>query len=129
MAEHPVTVRFGLVCEQVRREDTGKLLIIGAFGHDITVVSLPARLVLTLVIGIWSKGPVVDHAIEVQTSFNGEPIHSGRGRVTISEAGAELIVLSNIAIQLEQPGELEFKAKLGVDRWKTVTVMPVRKKA
>ena len=129
MAEHLVTVRFGLLCDQVRREDNGKLLLIGVFGHDIRVASLPARLALTLVIGISSKSSVDDHSIEVKTSFNGRQVHTGSGRITISESGAELIVVPNIVIQLEQPGELEFKVKLGEGRWNTAATIPVRGKA
>jgi hypothetical protein len=126
MAEHPIAVRFGIVCDQVRREDNGKLLIIGAYGHSIDVSALPVNLMLTLVIGTWSKKPVTDYPIEVRASFSGEPIHSGSGTIALKEAGSDLLILPNIFVSASRAGELEFKAKLGADRWKVITTIPVR---
>ena len=129
MAEHLVTVRFGIVCDQVRREDNGKLFMIGVYGRNITVASFPAQLMLSVVIGVWSNKPVTDHPLEVQTAFNGEKIHSGRGNVSINDTGADIIVLSNILVMATSPGKLEFRAKFGTDRWKIITTIPLEEKA
>ena len=128
MAEHAIAVRFGIVCDQVRREDSGKFFMIGVYGHNISVSSFPARFILTLVISLWAKSPVTDHPLEVQTEFEGETIHSGRGVISVKDAGADLIVLPGIGVQVARPGELAFKAKLGAGRWKTITTIPIQEK-
>ena len=126
MAIHPIAVHFGIVCDEVRREDSGKLFMIGVYGHDISVASFPARLALTLVISLLAKSPVDDHPLEVQTEFDGETIHSGRGLISINDAGINLIVLPGIVVPAAKAGELTFKAKAGAGRWKVMAKIPLQ---
>lgn len=128
MAERLVAIRFGIVCDQVRREDNGKLLLVGVYGHNISVPSLPTNIMLTLVLGIVAQKRVTDHPVEVQTEFNGRQIHGGRGTVSVTESGTDLLVVPNILVPAATEGELTFKAKLGNDRWKVISTMPLQER-
>ncbi len=65
--------------------------------------------------------------MDVQTSYNGEIIHSGRGKLSTNNVGADFVIIPNIIVTVTEEGELKFKAKLGSDRWKVVTTIPLRK--
>lgn len=126
MTAHLVSTRFGIICDQVRREDNGKLLIIGVYGHNISVSSFPAHLQLSVVVGTWSKEPLNDCPMEARATFDGTEIYSGKGMITINEPGADIMVVPNIIVSAHNEGELEIKIRLGSGRWKAVASIPIR---
>jgi hypothetical protein len=127
MAEQIVTAQFGIVCDQVRREDNGKLLIIGVYSHNITVASFPSHLALAAVIGTLTKTSVEEYSTEVRAAFGGVEIYSGKGSIGIKEPGQDILVVPNLIVSAPNEGNLEIKIKFGSGRWKVVTTIPIRK--
>jgi Family of unknown function (DUF6941) len=127
MASYPTSARFGIFCDQVRREDNGKLLMIGVYGHNIGVQKFPVQMGLSLVICLQSHSPADNLPMQVKVTFNGKEIFDGRGTLNVQKAGSELIVLPNIRLSTAEAGDMEAKIKLGNGKWNTMAAISLEK--
>ncbi len=120
-----IEVGDGFVCDEVRREDNGKLILIGVYSSNIIVRELPAALVLSLVVNLKSQGPV-DVEMQFRVMLNGERIRGGKGRVKLSPSGAHWIVLPQIVLnKLQSEGVLAFDVQTEDQEWKTACSLPL----
>jgi hypothetical protein len=103
-----ISFKHAMLCDDVRREDNGKLIIIGLYGGDIRVSSLPATLVLALVCECVtnSNGPL---PIEVGIEFhlNGKLVTKGSMGVTIDGSGTSYLAFPRAPVQVAAPGNME----------------------
>ncbi|HKZ00641.1 MAG TPA: hypothetical protein VJ180_00280, partial [Pyrinomonadaceae bacterium] len=86
-------VKFGFVCDEVRREDNGKLIFIGAYSSDIVVPELPAVLILTLVVRVEMKG---DEAFEIRVKMGETQLRKGKGRIRSDADGGQWVPIQSI---------------------------------
>jgi len=115
----------GFVCDEVRREDNGKLILIGVYSSNLVVRELPAALVLSLVVNLKSQVPV-DVAMQFRVMLNGEKMRGGKGRVKLPPSGAHWIVLPQIVLdKLQNEGVLAFDVQVEDREWKTVCSLPL----
>lgn len=127
MAKSPLEVRFAVACDQVRKEDNGKFILIGVYGKDVRLVTIPATIVLTVVLGVFSEAPIESCPLSVRASFDEQEVYSGTGEVSISKPGNDLLVVPNVMIHVPTEGDLKIDAKVGTGRWRTVLVLPLNK--
>jgi hypothetical protein len=118
-------VDFVLLCDDVRREDNGKFIIIGVYNNVIGIPELPATLVLSLVLRL-----MADEACEVDAEFQclvaGEPKAFSKGRLKVAAAGPTLFRLSNFPIvDIENAGDLEIRWRVGEEKWESIYSIPV----
>jgi hypothetical protein len=117
---YDIEVGDGLVCDDVRREDNGKLILIGVYSSNMIVRELPAVLAPYLVIKLKANEPV-DRAIQFRIMLNGEKIRSGKGRIKLSPGPAHWIVVPAIILdKLATEGVLDFDLQIEDSEWKTV---------
>ena len=79
-APPPKKIEYAIVCDDVRREDNGKFIIIGAYGSDIRVSSIPANLRFSLLVAVRSE---IEHQtlVSVRVNQDGKEIF----RTTVEE--------------------------------------------
>lgn len=120
-----VRTNYAVICDDIRREDNGKLIYIGVYGRDIQVSSMPATLALSVALSL-----TVDEAGEINLEFaweyEGKTISRGKGQIAMAEPGVGMINIPALPIpDLKEPGKLEFKVRFDDKDWETVSVLPV----
>lgn len=122
-------IRFAsaLVCDEIRREDTGKYILIGVYVSEILVDRLPAGLQLSfwLIITVDTDQP---RAFEMRLVGPGEA-QLMRGAVTASFAkagGPYGLPLGPAPIQLQSVGRLRLEVQLqGQEDWQEIANLTV----
>jgi Family of unknown function (DUF6941) len=105
-------LNFGILCDQVRKEDNGKLLFIGVYTADITVPHFPANTVLALAVSI-TPSQVGREKFDLVVSLNGQLLVSGSSEFDVADVKPSFLAFQNIPVQLSAPGHLEFKVSCG----------------
>lgn len=118
----PIDIKQVLVCDDVRREDNGKLLIIGMYIGDILLAKFPE----TLKVSFWLQGinrpEVVDREVEFKVTLdeleseNQHPPRLLKLAVTNSEDKDAAIGLVGIPMKIEKPTTLVLSVK-SADEW------------
>lgn len=113
-------VRAGIVCDLVRREDSGKLIFIGVYSENIVPKTFPATLLLTCVGIVYAPEPVRSD-IEVRVLFDGKSKQTAEGRIEVEKAGVLFLPIHNIHLKdLAGPGTLSFQIREREKDWQTM---------
>jgi len=120
------SVKHVIICDEIRREDTGKLIIIGAYADSINVPRLPFDMTLAFWISIVPK-------IEGEISCQWRLTHDKAGDLSVSEGTVKLgnvgnespLVLRRVPVQLPKEGILSFQVREGEGRWRTLKKIPI----
>jgi len=122
----PLSIKAGIICEDVRKEENGKFIIIGAFATDIVVQSFPTSLLLTFLL-IGEAAEPFDGMIEFRIWYDNVERVQGRGGLKGQVAGGVLLPIPNILLEnLASPGTIKFEIKVAGDNWNTVCSIPLR---
>ena len=111
-----------LLCDDTRREENGKDIIIGVYTGNVLVDRLPADLVLCLWIYFAVAG-AGDLKREIRViNPSGEPIAGANISVTISGDGEGFgaITLRNMPLHLDRSGFYTFQWRKPKSRWTTI---------
>ena len=122
-----ITVLYTLVCDDVRREDNGKEIIIGVYSSDIRVSRFPANMRLVF----WMQAII--GSVKYNT-FQFRVI--GPNEVELAAADVELEMQSQagvigtiplrVPIQIQSAGDLRLEARDGPnDQWEELKRIPV----
>jgi hypothetical protein len=123
MAVTKIDIEFAFICDEVRREDSGKLLIIGVYTYDILVINFPVSLVLTVVVSFNIDAPI-ETDFELKVSHNGKVMGGGKGHFNLQKS--TIIGLPKIPLQnISGPGELKFEIRFGDGAWQTLRKTPI----
>jgi hypothetical protein len=103
----------------VRREDSGKLILVGVYGPNILVSKFPTTLALCLVLSV-EVIKSTEFAIEIRARIGERTIPVGSGSIS-SSPGWTLINIGRIIVpDLKEAGVLDFQVKIGEGRWMTI---------
>lgn len=116
-----------VVCDEIRKEDNGKAILIGVYSGDILVNELPIQIGISLWVHLNVSGPG-----EIPFEFRFVGIKSAvselSGNANIKGAGAAIISTPPIPVLLESEGELKIEMKYGDSDWRLVRSLEIRKK-
>jgi len=122
--DRPLEITFAIVCDDVRREDNGKLIFIGVYGDNIGLPEIPASLALCLVL-----------FIETQEEFSAQgTLRAMLDDKILSQApialgykkGKSIVSFSGIPIVIEKPGNLIFELQIqGEERARILMTLPI----
>lgn len=125
MADDAIKIRFGIVCDEVRREDNGKLLLIGVYSSSIIVQQLPAALVLALVIRVDNEKPT-EIPMEFRILHNDTPLRKGKGVLNLRLGGQNVMAIPSIPLEkIEAEGRMSFQLRLRGRDWEEVCSLPL----
>jgi hypothetical protein len=113
-------VEYAILCDDVRREDNGKLIFIGVYSHALTLQVFPATLSLQLVIGVMPKrkGNV---SIEVRGLLDGALSVGMTGSISLGGTTIEPVAIPPLPFAIPHAGKLKFEMREGASsEWKIV---------
>jgi len=127
VAEAPLAIRTVILCDDVRREDNGKFLLIGVYSKDIGFASLPANFTITfwmevdyLATGTFGLRFRALHRPSGRELFNLE----GQAEIPTAERGNSLI-LGKIPVLVPGEGEIELQMSIDEGEWTLLKSLPV----
>ncbi len=128
-APPPIKIDYAIVCDDVRREDNGKFIIIGAYGSDIRVPSTRTKLRLSLLVAARSK---TEHQtlIGIRITQDGKPIFELPEPMKFPMPAQEIALFSlgGIPVAMEVGKILDFQVRFDQGRYRSVCKLQVREK-
>ena len=122
-------IEYAIVCDDVRREDNGKFIIIGAYGSDIRVSSTPANLRLSLLVAARSE---TEHRtpVSVRVTQDGKRIFELPEPLEFFMPTQEIALFSlgGIPVAVEIGKMLDFQVRFDQGRYRSACKLQVRKK-
>ena len=121
----PPKVRFGILCEDVRREDNGKLIFIGVYGSNVLVGGFPATIVFANPVWFELKEPY-EGVIWSQVLLDETKLTEAKGFARIG-VGNPVMSIQPIPLEVPREGALSFQLKFSEDGdWQTAVTMPIK---
>lgn len=110
-----------LICDDVRREDNGKEILIGVYSGSILIPTIPANIMLTAWINMEVHGPCeFDFEIRVLDPSDRQIAH-GKVHVASSEAhDLSSMALPRFPINAEKEGWLKIQSRKNGGRWRNI---------
>ncbi len=122
MTASKINIDFALICDEVRREDNGKLLIIGLYAYDIIVRNFPVDLALTVVVSVNVDAPI-ETDFELKISHDGKLMSDMKGRFRVEKSS--ITGFPKLTLHISDPGELQFEMRFGDGEWRTIRKTPI----
>ena len=120
-------IEYAIVCDDVRREDNGKFIIIGAYGSDIRVSSYPANLRLSILIAVRSK---TKHQalLSIRIMRDGKRMFEPKEGLEISVPTEDitLISLGGLPVFAEKDGTLDFQVRFDQGRYRSACKLRIQ---
>jgi len=125
MPRVPLEITNCIVCDDVRREITGKDIIIGVYSGDIIVGTLPFVLNLALWIEcrIISKNPF---GLRIRVTFGEEKTAEVGIEFEANNPGQASIVTPPLPVKGKAAGELKVETSINNGEWKLLKTKAVR---
>lgn len=121
-------VEFVAVCDEVRREDNGKLFLIGTYGADIRVANFPSTIQLTVVVRLYADEAIAAE-IEFMCDAKGSAESQIGGHLTMKQNSSLLMPVRGFLLpNIQGPTDLTVKWRLPAKRWKNLHSFPIKRK-
>lgn len=114
-----IQIQYTLLCDEVRREDNGKLLIIGLYDSNMYVPSFPAKLSLTLLTRMKIAKPE-DVAIEIEGLLNHERFTHINASINFHSGGLAFLPFPKFPATVKEKGKLLFRMRPAERKWITL---------
>lgn len=117
-----------ILCDDARREDNGKDILIGVYSGHIVVKSFPTNLLVCLWLQCKTKGTgEVEREIRA-LDVGGKEIMLGQFGASIvdSEEGYASFSLTKIRLDIQKEGRIKFQWKKKGGRWRTVLIKEIK---
>ena len=132
MTKEPIIDAVNVVlCDDIRKENNAKDILIGVYSGDILVEKFPINLLLALWVQFKTKGKgVAERELRV-IDEDGKMIVSGEFgvQVSVAEEGYMSAPLTKMPFSLGERRTLKFQWRKKGQRWKTLIEKKVRKKS
>lgn len=125
----PFIVRSAVLCDDIRREHNGKLLLIGVYAGALTLQKAPATLHLSLLLEALATAD--SSSLELKTvTICTAPEESFESTRALNEFQASKgspfgVVVERIPVRIMGPGHVSIQAKFGDGDWTEVIRKPV----
>lgn len=124
MGASSVEINYALLCDDVRREDNGKLLIVGAYGSTVKIPQFPAMVCFSLLISFTASKAGTFH-FDLESLLDGDIVNQGNGTILIDTLGRGLSGVGPLPCSISKPGLLEFRVRVEGEDWLSVCSIPV----
>jgi hypothetical protein len=122
--DRPLEISFAIVCDDVRREDNGKLILIGVYGENIVLPQIPAPMVLCVVLFIETK-----EEFRTQGTFRARMEDQILAEAPINldyKKGKGIVSYSGIPVAIQKAGNLTFELEVqGEGKARILKTIPV----
>jgi hypothetical protein len=112
----PITSKYAIVCDEVRREDNGKLIFLGVYIDKMIVSQFPITLpTLTIFHMLNSDKPIEN--VEIKFRFENietqEKIVEGAGELEFPPDAAGIAIFRLVNVKIPSIGKYHFVVELG----------------
>ena len=125
MSEVRVKILNVVICDDIRRETTGKDIIIGAFGGSIQTPLLPAQLALSAWVQLSATGKGNLNFKVRWLSPQDVPLATVESKMQIERASVSAISFPQLPIQVQSNGKLKLQIQQGDEGWETISEIDV----
>lgn len=115
----PLTIEAVLFCDDVRVEDNGKHIFVGAYTGSIVVKDMPTQLGLVAFI-LLRVNEAVDTVVSFKCDLDDENLNAVKGRLSATLADTQPITLPFLAKNIEAPGTLSVSMQVGDGDWQQI---------
>ena len=120
--------RNPILCDDVRKEDTGKYILIGVYSFSILLSQIPGQIMLRLFGELIPKS-TGELELEFQFCLNDEPKSGVELKLNVTGTDPDLFATPPVPISIDQPGKLVLRCREGRGEWvalieKDVSVIP-----
>jgi hypothetical protein len=126
MSGGEASIDFALICDEILREENGKLVVVGVYGTDLVVPKMPATVRLSVLVSIRSASAGI-------ASFG---VRLLRGRQPIVDVGADfqfdaanergLWSMGGILVTLGACTTLDLQVRVAGGRYRSYYRLPVK---
>jgi hypothetical protein len=120
---------YAVFCDDIRREVTGKHILIGVYAGDIILPHLPAPVVLSVWVPFKRESSAegkIPVEFRVVTGDDNQALGYGSMEITISGATEEgALTFPALAMMINRPGALVFQLKQYDELWQTIASLKV----
>ena len=121
-----VKIETALICDEVRKEDNGKLIIVGLYATNIRFTVLPAAGVFTFLV-IAQALKTGDHDVQFRVKLADTVLYESKGgQIHARQPGRVLVPLPNIIIEADKEAMLTLEANTYQEGWELVSSVPVQ---
>jgi len=129
----PITARYILICDDVRREDNGKLILIGLYLPDMVVQQIPFLMpTLSFFLNLESDRPgTFAFRITIQHQESGTILGQAMGMIPVANPAAPIIIPVKVGgVQFNSAGLYSFSMSVDgqpdplVATWNVVLRVP-----
>lgn len=105
-----ITHNYTVMCDEVRREDNGKFLLLGVFADAILFNSFPTTMMgLSFFVKIHFDVPgIYGMSMRLERLEGGEPIHVADGAITAAQRGPAFVPIRTPPITFDRSGGYNF---------------------
>lgn len=114
-----LNVRAAVLCDDVRVENNGKAILIGVYSGDVAVPATPFLLPFYVWTNFSPEG-LGEIAVNFRISFQGKPVVSGRGGITVERTEDVILLLPQFLVKGEEGGELLVEMQQEDGAWSTI---------
>lgn len=128
MSELKLELLAAVLCDEVRTENNGKHIIIGAYGGDIILPETP----VTLPLAMWINAKVLvpgRATLDVQFSMDGKEASGMKTDIQTDADDANAFVglpLPRVPVKCSAGSTLKVRWRLGEQDWETLVERPVK---
>lgn len=118
---HAFQILSALVCDDVRRENNGKEILIGVYSGKIIVPRLPTNIVLMAWLNILVRGPT-EFPLDIRIlDPNERTVMEGEVTVKLDDVqDTSSMIIPKFHLLVENEGSLKIKFRKGRGRWQTI---------
>lgn len=118
-----ITHKYTLICDDVRREDNGKLILLGLYTGNIAVPQIPFSLpLLTFFTALESDRPGQwSMKFRLQNLETGKNLVEGAGGITIQQPGLIVAPIKIGGVQFQAVGAYNFILEIEESREQIIT--------
>ena len=113
------------ICDQIRREDNGKLFYIGVYGSSINLDKFPSSIQIFISIPVEVNELDIFH-FDIRVKYGKKTIMIGRAEFEVEQYGDAIVIVPGVFLKdLERPDLLTFSVRLDKGKWKTIRSIPI----
>lgn len=116
----PARISAVIVCDDVRKEVSGKDMLIGVYGGSINVPAYPANFPSAFWFEIEpSQLGSIPFEVKIDMPSGNPPVQIGF-TMEIREIDTSVFVMAGVPLSVERDGEIIISAKIGSEPWSVV---------
>lgn len=120
MSENSSCVNFCLICDDVRKEASGKDILVGVYSGELAVHALPVTLLISLFIEI-APGKTGVQKLRLRALFDDACVYEATATLNVTDIAPFSFGTPKMQITCAREGELAFQAAFDDDEeWSTI---------